>query len=80
MSQVQECFSPAFGECCEGGAVAVTVNRAKPAAAELKAAFRGYLNETTVQGSAPSASIIGTGLHIIGKCGMKNKQLQKFSG
>lgn len=32
----------------EGGAVAVTVNRAKPDASELKAAFRGYLDENSL--------------------------------
>lgn len=32
----------------EGGAVAVSVNRAKPDGAELKAAFRGYLDEETL--------------------------------
>lgn len=32
----------------ESGAVAVTVNRAKPDATELKAAFRGYLNEDSL--------------------------------
>lgn len=32
----------------EGGAVAVSLNRAKPSADELKAAFKGYLDEDTL--------------------------------